>query len=146
MANPTPDTTTTDPATTVAADTTAVQQQSTTAADTPATQLATPAAETAPVDTSVGALPVTTVEPVQQVKPDPGIIVVDGQQTAQVVGTPFQPKTTVDVAETHVVTDKVILDTSDPLAVQPGPSTPYPLTIGAGKTPEQQFESSRNAD
>lgn len=153
MANPDTEATTT-PAATVAADTTAVQQQ--TAADTevttttdpaqptPAVEPTPPTEETPATTPAVGALDVTTVEPVNQVKSEPGIVVVDGDQQAQVVGTPFAPKTTVPVEEVHVVTDRVILDTSDPLAVQPGPSTPYPLTIGVGKTAEQQFAQSND--
>lgn len=131
MANPDETTTTT------AEDTTAVQDTPA-ATEAPTSEATIQDAQGADVKPSEG-LPVTEVEPAAQQRPDPGIVVTEGNVPAQVVGAAPTSPTQAPVNEVYVTTDRVILDVNDPLAVQPGASTPDPLTIGVGKTPEQQF-------
>jgi phage-related tail fiber protein len=112
------------------------------AADTPQAVAAatdTPVDDTAALSSSVTELPINTVDPVPAVA-DAGVTVVDGPLPAQVTGPPQAAPTTVAVQEAVYKTDKVITDTSDPLAVQPLPPNPKDLpTLGNPQPPEAIF-------
>lgn len=66
-------------------------------------------------------------------------------EKAQVTGKPHPPKTVTEVHEVSVRADRVITDTSDPLAVQVPPKsatdgkTPISLAYENAKTPEQSL-------
>lgn len=98
-----------------------------------------PVAETDPQeDKPVGAVEVHTVEP-QPVDRVQGIVKVEGSVPAQIVG-PAQPtERHVPVREAQYHTDRVILDTSDPLAVQPLHSNDDLPSLDGRKTAEEQF-------
>jgi hypothetical protein len=68
---------------------------------------------------------------------DPSTTVVSGTEPAQQIGPPQVGPSTVPVVEIHQKADKVILDTSDPLAVQPGKRDPFPQPDP--RTPEQKI-------
>lgn len=103
------------------------------------TPAATPASDGGASSNVVTDLPVTTYDPVAA-PADAGVTVVDGPLPAQVTGPPQKAPTTVAVQEAVYKTDKVITDTSDPLAVQPLPRNQNDLpTLGNPKPPEAVF-------
>lgn len=96
----------------------------------------------APVDnviTEVAAAPVVS---------ESGVTIISGDIPAQVKGPPNPPQTTVAVQEAIFNSDRVITDTSDPLAVQvpaPDPNdafTPIGQAHRTPVTPEQAFAAS----
>lgn len=70
-------------------------------------------------------------------------------EKAQVTGKEHPPKTLTEVHEVSVRTDRVILDTSDPLAVQVPPKsevdgkTPVALAYEEAKTPEEKLAADK---
>jgi len=117
----------------------------TTAADT--TSAVTPAAPVTPVTPPLpdGA---SATEPSAAVTDPDGPVsvqVTSGTTTAQVQGTPAAPQSVVPVHETHVKADRVITDTSDPLAVQVPPQgrgdalTPIGAAYADARAPEDVF-------
>lgn len=101
---------------------------------------ATPATDGSPVTE----LPITTVDP-QPAPSEQGITVVDGPLPAQVTGPPQQAASTVAVQEAVYKSDRVITDTSDPLAVQPLPRSANDLpTLGSPEPPEAVFARSES--
>lgn len=107
--------------------------------DTTETKAATPAPAApaaTPAAAPVAGPPVTTVQPVA-VPTEQAVTLVRGDVPAQVMGDPRPGLTTKPVHETYYKSDQVITDTSDPLAVQPGPQEAP--DANHGKTAEQQF-------
>src|SRR6188508_2948180 len=78
---------------------------------------------------------------------EPTIEVNEEEVPAQVMGQPAQAVETVQVHETYVVTDTVITDTNDPLAVQIPDAgrgdASLPMHALGGPTVEQFFNSKR---
>lgn len=98
---------------------------------------ATPKPAATPV-IAVAGPPSTTVQPAAEVgSSDQAFTLVRGDVPAQVMGEPRPGLTTKPVHETYYKSDRVITDTSDPLAVQPGPQEAP--EANHGKTAEQQF-------
>jgi hypothetical protein len=107
---------------------------------TPATAPATPvAAAPAPPVNVVNAVP--AADPVNET----GVTVTSGSVTAQVTGPPEPVKLTQPVYEAHFQSDRVITDTSDPLAVQVPAASPDDAFTPIGQahrnpvTPEEAF-------
>lgn len=77
----------------------------------------------------------------------PEVTVTSGEAKAQVQGPAHAPKTTVPVHEVHVRADRVITDTSDPLAVQMGEKvsalTPIAKDHVDGRKPEDVFAEAK---
>lgn len=94
-----------------------------------------PVREAAPAADAAGPA-VNTVRPVEP-SADQALTLVRGDVVAQKMGEPRPGPSTKPVQETFYKTDRVITDTADPLAVQPGPQDV--VEHNSGKTAEQQF-------
>lgn len=70
------------------------------------------------------------------------VTVVKGNVKRQVIGEPRDASPVQPVHESYRKLDRVILDTSDPLAVQPGPKDPEPEVNP--KTPEEKLADEAN--